>query len=56
LAEAGGLTEFADSSDILILRRFQDETEKIPFNYRKMVSSRTNDRVLVFPGDIIVVP
>lgn len=56
LAEAGGLTEFADSSDILILRRFQDETEKIPFNYRKMVNSRNNERVLVFPGDIIVVP
>jgi polysaccharide export outer membrane protein len=56
LAEAGGLTEFADSSDILIMRRFQDETEKIRFNYPKMVNSRSNDRVLVFPGDIILVP
>jgi polysaccharide export outer membrane protein len=57
LAEAGGLTEFASASDILILRPYQGETEKIPFNYKKMVKSKaTDDRVLIFPGDIIFVP
>jgi polysaccharide export outer membrane protein len=57
LAEAGGLTEFADSADILILRPYQGETEKIRFNYRKMTGAASNDdRVLLFPGDIILVP
>jgi polysaccharide export outer membrane protein len=57
LAQAGGLTEFASSDDILILRPYQGETEKIRFNYKRMASSRNNDaRVLVFPGDIILVP
>lgn len=57
LAEAGGLTEFASPSEIVIMRPYQGQTEKIPFDYRRMVRSRNNDdRVLVFPGDIIFVP
>jgi polysaccharide export outer membrane protein len=57
LAEAGGLTEFANTSGILILRPYNGETEKIRFNYRRMVGSSNNDdRVLIFPGDIILVP
>ena len=57
LAEAGGLTEFASPSDIVIMRPYQGQTEKIPFDYKRMVRSRNNDdRVLVFPGDIIFVP
>jgi polysaccharide export outer membrane protein len=57
LAEAGGLTDFASPSKILILRPYEGETEKIPFNYKRMVNSRNNDdRVLVFPGDTILVP
>lgn len=57
LAQAGGLTEFASPSDILILRPYQGETEKIKFNFKKYASSRNNDdQVLVFPGDIILVP
>lgn len=57
LAQAGGLTEFASRDDILILRPYQGETEKIRFNYKRLVSSRNNDAsVLVFPGDVILVP
>lgn len=57
LAEAGGLTEFAAASEILIMRPYRGETEKIPFDYTRMVRSGGNEgRVLIFPGDIILVP
>lgn len=57
LAEAGGLTEFASPSDIMILRPYQGETENIRFDYNRMTRSGNNEgRVLIFPGDIILVP
>jgi len=57
LAEAGGLTEFASPSEIMILRPYQGETENIRFDYNRMTRSGNNEgRILVFPGDIILVP
>lgn len=57
LAEAGGLTEFASSSKILILRTKGGQTEKIRFNYQKLLKSgNTDPQVLVFAGDVILVP
>jgi len=57
LAQAGGLTEFADTSDILILRTYQGQEERIRFNYKKSVRIDDNDpRVLLMPGDVVVVP
>lgn len=57
LAEAGGLTEFASSSNILILRTNDGRTEKIHFDYQKLLRSKnTEARLLIFPGDVILVP
>lgn len=57
LAEAGGLTEFASSSNILILRTIGGQTEKIRFDYQKLLKSADRQaRVLIFPGDVILVP
>jgi polysaccharide export outer membrane protein len=57
LAEAGGLTEFAANNDIVILRSNKGSTETIRFDYRRMLkSANPDDKVLVFPGDIILVP
>jgi polysaccharide export outer membrane protein len=57
LAQAGGLTEFADTSDILILRTYRGQEERIRFNYKKSVRIDDNDpRVLLMPGDVVVVP
>ena len=57
LAEAGGLTEFASSSNILILRTTNGQTEKIRFDYQKLLGSGDQQaRVLVFPGDVVLVP
>ena len=57
LAEAGGLTEFASTRNILILRTIGGQSEKIRFNYNKLLKSGNSEaRVLIFPGDVILVP
>lgn len=57
LAEAGGLTEFASSSNILILRTTGGRSEKIRFDYQQLLKSGNSEaRVLIFPGDVILVP
>jgi polysaccharide export outer membrane protein len=57
LAAAGGLTEFASSSNILILRTNGGQSEKIRFDYQKLLKPGNSEaRVLIFPGDVILVP
>lgn len=57
LAQAGGLTDFASSSDILILRPGPEDVRRIRFDYRQVLRSDAVDgRLFVFPGDIILVP
>lgn len=57
LAEAGGFTAFAESSKVVILRKENGITQRIPFNYRRVERGRsTPDEMAVFPGDIIMVP
>ena len=57
LAQAGGLTEFASSSRILILRNYQGKSEKIKFDYKRSLKAK-DDAVWVtlMPGDIVMVP
>jgi polysaccharide export outer membrane protein len=55
LAQAGGLREFADRSDIRILRRTATGTRTIPFNYKDAVKGRI-EPVYLQPGDTVVVP
>lgn len=57
LAQAGGFTAFAASSRIVILRKENGVTERIPFDYRRVERGRTTpEEMSVFPGDIIMVP
>lgn len=57
LARAGGITEFASSSDILVLRPAGNAMTKIPFNFRKVIAApEKNGNFFVQPGDIVVVP
>lgn len=57
LAQAGGLTEFADGSKIMIFRTYQGREEKLEFNYDRLVKAQgTSAWVPVLPGDIILVP
>jgi len=57
LAMAGGLTPYANGSDIHVIREDQNGTERIPFNYGRAVSMKGNGvDFCVSPGDIVVVP
>jgi polysaccharide export outer membrane protein len=57
LAQAGGLTEFAASKDIVIFRTYLGENEKLEYNYDRLIEARgTAAWVPVMPGDIILVP
>ena len=57
LAQAGGLTEFAASKDIVIFRTYLGENVKLEYNYNELVEDRgTAAWVPVMPGDIILVP
>ncbi|HSB60171.1 MAG TPA: polysaccharide biosynthesis/export family protein, partial [Vicinamibacteria bacterium] len=57
LALAGGFTEFADRSRVVVLRAEGGATRRIPFDYTRL--DREKDAQPNFhlcPGDIIVVP
>lgn len=57
LAEAGGFTAFASSGNIVILRKENGVTQRIPFDYRRVQRGRsTPEEMSVYPGDIIMVP
>jgi polysaccharide export outer membrane protein len=57
LALAGGFTEFASRSRVVVIRSSGDKTERIPFDYEKVRNgdpSQANFQLR--PGDIILVP
>jgi len=56
LGMAGGLTTFADTDGICILRRGAGGQEALTFNYGKVEKGRSLDEnILLMPGDTIVV-
>jgi polysaccharide export outer membrane protein len=56
IALAQGFTDFAARDRIFVLRQVGGTTQRIPFNYRKIVDGDGQDNFFVQPGDIIVVP
>lgn len=57
LSLAGGLTEFADENDILVLRRNKNEQITFKFNYSKVQSGRNlSSNIVLESGDTVVVP
>jgi polysaccharide biosynthesis/export protein len=57
LALAGGPNDFADASQMYVLRRRPDGGyEEIQAKYASSVSSKGNTNVTVRPGDIVIVP
>ena len=57
IAMAGGLSDFAARSRIVVLRNNGNGQERIPVNYNKIVSaSATQNDVPLRPGDIVFVP
>jgi polysaccharide export outer membrane protein len=55
IVSAGGLTPFANSKRIYILRSVGGKQEKIPFNYKQALKG-DNQGTPLLPGDTIVIP
>jgi polysaccharide export outer membrane protein len=57
LAMAGGLTAFAQESNIMILRNSGRETVHISFNYKKIKKGlNVEENIILERGDVVVVP
>ena len=57
LSDAGGLTTFANSKKIYVLRQENGKQQKIPFNYKDVISGKeTSQNVELKSGDTIIVP
>lgn len=57
LSAAGGFTEWADTKEILIIRRQGEKEVQIPFNYNAYTDGdNIEQNILLKPGDTIVVP
>jgi polysaccharide export outer membrane protein len=56
IAAAGGLSPFAHSKRIYILRGDGNKRVKIPFDYKQALKGENKQDVSLEPGDTIVVP
>jgi polysaccharide export outer membrane protein len=56
IATAGGLTPFAKSGKIYILRGDPGKQKQIPFDYKKALKGDPKQQIALQPGDTIVVP
>jgi polysaccharide export outer membrane protein len=57
LATAGGLLEFADGENIVILRNEKGKQHSIRFNYKQVVRNKNlQQNIELKPGDTIIVP
>jgi polysaccharide biosynthesis/export protein len=56
IALAQGFTDFASRDRVVILRQVNGESQRIPFNYRKVAAGDEQANLIVQPGDIVVVP
>lgn len=57
LAMAGGLTTFAQESNIMVVRNSGQETLHLPFHYNKVKKGlRIEENIVLERGDVVVVP
>ena len=56
IATAGGLSPFANSKHIYILRGVGSTQQKIPFNYKQALKGDDRQKIVLRSGDTIVVP
>lgn len=57
LSAAGGFTEWADTKNILIVRREGEKEEQLRFNYKDFISGKNVEQnITLKPNDTIVVP
>ncbi len=57
LGEAGGVTEYADKSKIVIIRTENGKQRSIPFDYEAVSKGRKLEQIIpLMPGDTVLVP
>ena len=56
IAQAGGFTEFAARSRIVLLRQERTGTKRIPVDFERIVDGGGMNNYTLAPGDIVVVP
>jgi polysaccharide export outer membrane protein len=57
LAFAGGFQEFANESDMTIIRTIGDQSKVLNFNYKDVIKGRnSNQNIYLKSGDVVVVP
>jgi polysaccharide export outer membrane protein len=57
IAQGGGLQEYADSKNILIVRSEGDKTTSFKFNYKDFLNQKNlQQNIMLRPGDTVVVP
>jgi polysaccharide biosynthesis/export protein len=57
LSDAGGFTTFANSKKVYILREGNGKQQKIPFNYKDVITGKDpGQNIELKPGDTIIVP
>jgi polysaccharide biosynthesis/export protein len=57
VAAAGGFTAFSSRSKIVVIRTNGKKTERIPFNYNRVISAGGEDENFYLqPNDIVLVP
>ncbi len=56
ISTAGGLTDYANSKKIYILRNSSGKQEKIPVHYKEALKGDNALNLVLHPGDTIVVP
>jgi polysaccharide export outer membrane protein len=57
IALAGGLLEYADAKNIVVIRTENGQQQYHPFNYKDVVKQKhTEQNIVLKPGDMVVVP
>ena len=57
LSQAGGLTPYAESDSIVILRKIDGKEQSIPFDYSDVARGRhLETNITLAPGDVLIVP
>jgi polysaccharide export outer membrane protein len=57
ISTAGGLLEYADEKNILVMRNENGKTQNFTFNYKDVVSRKNlKQNIDLKPGDTVVVP
>ena len=57
IALAGGLQEYADAKNIVVIRKEDGKERYFKFNYRDVVKQKNvQQNIVLKPGDTIVVP